>query len=287
MRFVVVTGLSGAGKTQALHALEDIGYYCVDNLPPALLPRVAQMCLNAAKKIDRVAVVVDVRGGALFEGVDQALEEMQVLGIEYDLLFLDASDEELARRYKETRRAHPMGRDQIVLRSIARERAVLATLAQNATRTIDTSRLLTRELREAIVHLYGSEEGAALRVAVMSFGFKRGTPQEADIVLDVRFLPNPFYISDMREMTGLDKPVQDYIDSFPETEEFMKKTMDLFHFLIPLYQREGKSQVVIAIGCTGGQHRSVYLAERIRQALDALDYTATVSHRDAPLTPAG
>lgn len=280
MRYVVLTGLSGAGKTQALHALEDMGFYCVDNLPPLMLRAMAEMCQKAQKTIDRVAVVVDIRGGAFFEGIEQALEDMRELGIDYEILFLDASDEELVRRYKETRRAHPMGNEERIIRSIQREREALAPLRNSATRVIDTSSMLNRQLREAMVRLYGKRQSDTLQVNVLSFGFKNGMPQDADLVIDVRFLPNPFYVQGMRELTGLDEPVQHYIDAHPETAEFMQKTIDWLSFLMPLYVREGKSRLVIGIGCTGGQHRSVYLAECIGARLRELQYVVSVSHRD-------
>lgn len=282
MRFVVLTGLSGAGKTHALHALEDLGYYCVDNLPPMLLPSMAEMCAKAEKAINRVAVVVDIRGGAFFSDIDRALQDMEDLGVEYEILFLDATDEELVRRYKETRRSHPMGNEERIIRSIQREREALRPLRENATRVIDTSALLTRQLRETMVRLYGQADQETLLINVLSFGFKHGMPQDADLVVDVRFLPNPFYEPGMRALTGLDEPVQVFIDAHPETEEFLTKTMDWLSFLIPLYVREGKNRLVIAIGCTGGQHRSVYLTECIAARLQEMEQAVSVFHRDLP-----
>ncbi len=280
-RFVVLTGLSGAGKTQALHALEDIGYYCVDNLPPMLLQPMVELCQRSDSGIGRVAAVVDSRGGVLFGGVERALDNLrQVPGIDIEIVFLDTTDEELARRYNETRRAHPFGRSQIIADTIHKERMTLAPLRAQANRVIDTTRMLTRELREAIVRMFGEAEDEMLSVTVLSFGFKRGSPQDADIVLDVRFLPNPFYIASMRPMTGQDQPVREYIHSFPETREFLDKTTDLLRFLLPLYVREGKTRLVIGIGCTGGQHRSVLLAEEIGEAIGAMEYNVNIMHRD-------
>ncbi len=282
MRFVVLTGLSGAGKTQALHALEDAGFYCVDNLPPALLLPMAQLCLKAESTIERVAVVVDIRGGVFFGGIESALEEMRTQHIAYEIVFLDATDEELVRRYNETRRAHPYGSNELIARTIEREREALAPLRAAADRVIDTTKMLTRELRETMVRLFAGEHEDILRVTLLSFGFKRGMPQDADLVLDVRFLPNPFYIPEMRPMTGLDQPVIDYVHSFPETDIFLAKTTDLLDFLLPLYRREGKSRLVVAVGCTGGQHRSVLLAQDIARAIATMGYAVSVSHRDKP-----
>jgi len=286
MRFMVLTGLSGAGKTQALHALEDIGFYCVDNLPPALLRPMAELCVAPGSGIERVAAVVDIRGGVfsggLKLGLESALNEMRAKGIEYEILFLDATDEELIRRYSETRRAHPFGSKEMIVRSIAREREMLQPLRDVSSRVIDTSRMLTRELRETMTRLCGEANEETLQVNILSFGFKRGMPQDADLVMDVRFLPNPYYIAEMRPMTGLDEPVRDYIHAFPETAQFLRHMRETLSFLLPLYRREGKSRLVVAMGCTGGQHRSVLLAEDVARDVAAMGYSVTVTHRDKP-----
>lgn len=281
MRFVVLTGLSGAGKTQALHALEDIGYYCVDNLPPALLHSMAELC-GAAGAVSKVAVVIDIRGSVFFGGLQAALGELPKLGIGYEILFLDATDSELIRRFGETRRAHPFGGGELVAEAIAREREALTPLRDAADRVIDTSRMLNRELRETMARLFSEDQEDALRVNLLSFGFKRGTPQDADMVLDVRFLPNPFYLSELRALTGLDAPVRDYVMSFPETGEFLDKMNDMLAYLLPLFRREGKNRLVIAIGCTGGQHRSVLLVEELARRVAAMGYPVMVTHRDKP-----
>jgi UPF0042 nucleotide-binding protein len=216
----------------------------------------------------------------LFGGIEDALEQMHVQGVDFEIVFLNATDEELARRYNETRRAHPFGSSEMIMATIRNEREALEPLKASANRVIDTTRMLTRELRETMAHMFGEAADDLMHITVLSFGFKRGSPQDADLVLDVRFLPNPFYIQRMRALTGRDQPVIDYIKSFPETTQFLKKTIDLLSFLLPLYKREGKSRLVIGVGCTGGQHRSVLLTEEIGKALIDMGHHATIAHRD-------
>ena len=282
MKLVVVTGLSGAGKTQALHTLEDIGFYCVDNLPPMLIPNMAKLCMEDDPAIQRVALGIDTRSGAFFGHADEALDALREMNVNCDVLYLTASDEELIRRYKETRRAHPMGSEKLLIQNIEKEREMLRGMERRATRVIDTTTMLTRQLREMLLRMYGEGDvDKAISVNVLSFGFKHGIPQDADLVFDVRFIPNPFYIPEMRPMNGADKPVHDYVMSFEEAHVFLDKLTDMIKFLIPNYIKEGKYQLVIAIGCTGGQHRSVTLAGELYNRLkDKGDYGLTLRHRD-------
>ena len=281
MKLVVVTGLSGAGKSQALRALEDMGFYCVDNLPPMLIPNMARLCMEPISRRARQKLR---EKGVPQELWDEALDELLAMNIHYDIIYLNASDEELIRRYKETRRAHPMGGDKMLIQNIQKERLLLKDLEKRATRIIDTTTMLTRQLRETLLRLYGEGDvDKAIAVNVLSFGFKHGLPQDADLVFDVRFIPNPFYIPEMRPLTGADAPVHDYVMSFEETRVFLNKTLDLLKFLIPHYVSEGKDRLVIAVGCTGGQHRSVCLTNEIAKGLKAAGFHATASHRDTQI----
>ncbi len=280
MKLIVVTGLSGAGKTQALHMLEDMGFYCVDNLPPALLPNMAELAQGSGE-VQQLALGVDVRSGLFFDQADKALDELSRMGIPYEILFLDASEEELVRRYKETRRSHPMGNDSMLVDNIRKEKAMLEAMKNRATRVFDTTTMQPRFLRETMLRMYGGEAPEQmLNVNVLSFGFKHGIPQDADLVIDVRFIPNPFYIPEMRPLTGLDKEVHDYVMQFDAAKEFLAKTEDMLTFLIPHYASEGKDRLVIGIGCTGGQHRSVALADEIGKMLKSKGFRCTVTHRD-------
>ena len=282
MKLVVVTGLSGAGKSQALHTLEDIGFYCVDNLPPMLIPNMAKLCMEDDPAIQRVALGIDTRSGAFFGHADEALDALRDMNVNCDVLYLTASDEELIRRYKETRRAHPMGSEKMLIQNIKKEREMLRGMERRATRVIDTTTMLTRQLREMLLRMYGEgDTDKAISVNVLSFGFKHGIPQDADLVFDVRFIPTPFYIPEMRPMNGADQPVHDYVMSFEETHQFLDKTLDLLRFLIPHYVAEGKDRLVIGIGCTGGQHRSVCLAMEIAKGLQQAGFRCSASHRDA------
>ena len=281
MKLVVVTGLSGAGKSQALHALEDMGFYCVDNLPPMLIPNMAKLCREHESMINKVALGIDTRSGAFFGETEEALDELLRMNVRYDILYLNASDEELVRRYKETRRAHPMGSETMLIKNIQMERQLLRGMEQRATRVIDTTTMLTRQLRETLLRLYGDGDvDKAISVNVLSFGFKHGMPQDADLVFDVRFIPNPFYIPEMRPMNGSDQPVHDYVMSFPESQIFLEKTLDLLCFLIPHYVSEGKDRLVIGVGCTGGHHRSVAIAHALAERIRGQGWPVAESHRD-------
>ena len=282
MRLVIVTGMSGAGKTQAVRFLEDMGYFCMDNLPPSLMPPFFQLCLNAGGNIDRVALVADIRGGKLFDvdGIMNLAQSGQE-SLRCEILFMDASGEALIARYKETRRDHPLARHSSLEEGIARERALIAPLREKAHHVIDTSGLSTRKLRERLTEAFAHDDAGATRVQVMSFGFKYGIPSDADLVLDVRFLANPFYITDMRHLTGRDAVVRDYVLNNADAQEFMRRLCDMMAFLMPRYMAEGKTRLVVAIGCTGGMHRSVAVADALAAQLIGMSYQVMVRHRDA------
>jgi UPF0042 nucleotide-binding protein len=282
MRFVVVTGMSGGGKLTAIRFLEDMGYYCVDNLPVRLIDPFMELVSAPGNEISKVVLGLDVRADKSFDNVEQVLTALKKKGYQYEILFMDASDEVLIKRYKETRRAHPVSPTGRVEDGIAREREILKQIKSDADYVIDTSRLLTRVLKEELIRIFVEDKKYnSLMISLMSFGFKRGIPSDADLVFDVRFLPNPFYIDSLKHLTGNDKPVRDYVMSFPEAEQFMDKLVDLITFLIPGYIKEGKNQLVIAIGCTGGQHRSVTIANALAERLRGGDYGINLYHRDS------
>ncbi len=280
-KLVVVTGLSGAGKTQALHSLEDLGYYCIDNLPPALILKFADLCAQAANRINKIALGVDIRGGEFFHALFEVLHELDSLGIRYEILFLEASDETLVRRFKESRRRHPLSAYGEVLEVIRQERSLLEELRGRANKIINTSGLAPKQLKEEIAATFADQAGhAGLHITAVSFGFKYGLPLDSDLVIDVRFLPNPHYQPELSSLTGNDQAVLDYVFNSPVTGQFMNRFIDFVEFLIPEYINEGKTTLSIAIGCTGGRHRSVALANRVGQVLGDKKYRVTVRHRD-------
>ncbi|SEA08618.1 UPF0042 nucleotide-binding protein [Lachnospiraceae bacterium NK3A20] len=282
MRFVVVTGMSGSGKATAMKMLEDEGYYCVDNLPVHLIDKFMELVFMPASEISKVALGLDVRADKSFAYVEEVLAALRKKGYNYEILFMDASDEVLIKRYKETRRAHPVAPEGRVEDGIHKEREILKGIKAKSDYVIDTSHLLTRELRQELVRIFqDNQHYNSLMISVTSFGFKYGIPSDADLVFDVRFLPNPYYIDELKHQNGNDKPVQDYVNSFPQTKEFMDRLSDMITFLIPYYIKEGKNQLVIAIGCTGGHHRSVTLANDLYARLkDKGDYGLKLYHRD-------
>jgi len=288
MRFVVVTGLSGAGKTQAINALEDLGFFCVDNLPPALIPKFAELCAQSEGKLNKIAVVVDIRGGGFFDCIDETLENLQHAGVRSEILFLEASDETLVRRFKESRRPHPLRPHGPLLEGIQEERKRLQNLRGRANKIIDTTDRTNKQLKEEIATAFGGESKAStLSITVMSFGYKYGIPLDADLLMDVRFLPNPHYIEELRPLTGNNKEIQDFVLDSPVSRTFLSKYFSLIKFLIPNYIKEGKTSLVIAIGCTGGRHRSVTLANKTGELLGTLDASIIVKHRDIEKDPAG
>ena len=279
-RLVIVTGMSGSGKTQACRFLEDLGYFCVDNLPPVFIPKFVELCNHVGGHVKRVVLVVDTRSRDFFDTLAHVLENMDKDDQAYEVLFMDASDEAIIRRYKETRRRHPMAPSSRISEGIAKERAKLEPIRSKATYIIDTSNLVRAELKEKILKLFSSNEGDRMNITVLSFGFKFGMPLDADIVLDVRFLPNPFYIEALKHKSGAVPEVAEYIESKSVTQEFEKRLDSMIDFLVPQYVKEGKSQLVIAIGCTGGMHRSVFIAKYIFDFLSKRGYAVNLEHRD-------
>lgn len=282
MEFVIVTGLSGAGKSRAINALEDIGFYCVDNLPPALIPVFYDLCQKSEELSNKVAVVTDTRGGELFKSFFDAIETLKSQNKEYKILFLDAADSTLVNRYQETRRKHPLVEEVqgSLEKAVKLEREMLSPVKERADYIINTTNLRPQYMKERITKLFLKKGEESLVVHCMSFGFKHGIPMESDLLFDVRCLPNPFYIDELRELTGIDEPVKNYVMGQPEAQEFRKKLTEMIDFLLPLYRKEGKSQLVISIGCTGGHHRSVAFAQYMYEHLCSMGMRATVSHRD-------
>ncbi len=279
--FVLLTGLSGAGKSQAAHVLEDLGFFCVDNLPPALIPRFAELVLHAQGKVPRAAVVVDVRSGEFFDALTDALEHLDSLGLAYRIVFLDASDAVLVRRFKETRRKHPLSGAGSVLEGIREERRRLQPLRERAHRILDTSNMSPAQLRDELRGVFGSPgPGVGLAVTVVSFGYKHGIPMDADLVFDTRFLPNPHYVEGLRPRSGLDPEVRAYVLDSPAGQAFWRRFLDMVLFLLPEFEREGKTDVTVAVGCTGGKHRSVAVAEELVRVLREQGYEVRVRHRD-------
>lgn len=277
---IIITGMSGAGKTLAIQSFEDLGFYCIDNLPPALLPTFLNLMKESKKEISRIAAVMDLRGGDFFSALNEALEQIEKEDlVATKILFLDADDESLVRRYKETRRTHPLADNGLPLMGIQRERDLLADVKERAQYIYNTTSMKPRELRERIRAQFSEVNSRQFTVNVMSFGFKHGMPIDADLVFDIRFLPNPYYIEGLRPKTGLDEDVSSYVLKYDDTKALIQKLTDLFQFMIPLYQKEGKTQLVIAFGCTGGQHRSVTLAEYFGHLLDEQAPTV-ITHRD-------
>ena len=280
MRFIVVTGLSGAGKTEATKSLEDMGYFCVDNLPPKLIPKFAEACNTGS--IDKVALVIDIRGGIFFDDLFESLMYLKNNNFEYEILFLDSSDEVLVKRFKEARRSHPLSPQGRVLNGINEERNKLREVKDRADIIIDTSKYAIRDLREKMTEYYGESEVPEkdLSITVLSFGFKYGIPVDSDLVFDVRFIPNPFYIPELKPYSGNDEPVKRYVLDQVETKGFVSRLDDMLKFLIPNYIKEGKRQLIISIGCTGGRHRSVAIANAIYEQLNANNFNARIEHRD-------
>ncbi len=281
MRFVIVTGMSGAGKSSALRMLEDIGFFCVDNLPVMLIQRFADIAHDDKLEVDNVAIGVDIRSGEALGELSLCLEEMKSRNYNYEILFLDANEPVLVKRYKETRRKHPLAGGGRINEGIAREREKIEFLKQRADYIIDTSNLLTRELKTEIekIFVYGEEYNSII-ITVMSFGFKYGIPRDSDIVQDVRFLPNPYYDLNLRPLTGNDAPVAEVVSNCDEYGVFLKSLTGMLEYLLPYYKREGKNQLVISIGCTGGKHRSVTVANDLYKRMQNLPYTVRLFHRD-------
>lgn len=282
MRFLIVTGQSGAGKSRTASTLEDLGYYCVDNLPPELIQQFAEICLATTGRFERVALVSDVRAGQNFDGLLNSLDALDAMGCEYSIVFVEAELDTIIKRYKETRRSHPLSRDGTPLaEAVHREKQLLSRVRERADFIIDTTSLTTARLRSELIRLFeGDQPQRAMVVNIVSFGFKFGLPVDADLVFDVRFLPNPYYIADLRPKSGLTPEVRDFVFSYQQTRDYFSKLEDLLAFSLPLYFEEGKTSLVIAVGCTGGRHRSVAIAKEMGEYVAKRGYPTVVNHRD-------
>lgn len=282
MNYVIITGMSGAGKSTALNYMEDMGYFCVDNFPVPLLEKFIEFADTGDKHYQQIAIGIDIRSGSALQELDEIVKRLRQEGCDIRILFMDASDAVLLRRYKETRRTHPLAGKERLEKGIAMEREQIAFLREDADYIIDTSQLLTRELNAALNDIFLTDrEYGNLFVTILSFGFKYGIPEDADMVFDVRFLPNPYYLEELRQKNGNDRAVQDYVMQWPESGRFLDKLEDLLRFLIPCYVKEGKNRLVVAVGCTGGKHRSVTLADQIyNRLLREHNYGLRLEHRD-------
>lgn len=281
MRLIIVTGMSGAGKSTAIKILEDVGFYCIDNLPPSLIPNFAELCVGQQEKFNKVALGIDIRGGRLFADLFSSLDIMKQNGYEYDILFLDSSDDILIKRFKETRRLHPLAREGRIEEGIIKEREILKEIKQKASHIIDTTNLLPKDVKDMVLKIFvNKEEFNNLMITIVTFGFKYGIPIDSDLVFDVRFMPNPYYITEMRPLTGNDKIIQDYVMERDVSKEFLVKLIDMIEFLIPHYVKEGKNQLVISIGCTGGKHRSVTIGNMLLEKINKAGHSTLIQHRD-------
>ncbi|HEX9831313.1 MAG TPA: RNase adapter RapZ [Thermodesulfobacteriota bacterium] len=275
---VILSGISGSGKSTAVKALEDLGYFCLDNLPPTLIATFIELSKNSAEEITKIGIVMDIREGVFFERIPEVIEELKKKGNSVELLFLESSDEVLVKRYKETRRKHPLSADGNILEGISQEREILTKVKNIADHVIDTSSFNVHQLREIVQDLFGKTAARKISLNFLSFGYKYGFPYDADLVLDVRFLPSPHFIEGLRDLNGLDKEVRDFVFEHEDTSEFIEKVVDFLEFLIPRYEKEGKSYLTVAIGCTGGKHRSVVIANEIEERFKNL--SPNVWHRD-------
>ena len=283
MRFVIVSGLSGAGRSTALKTLEDIGFYCADNMPPKLIPEFAEINLSGMYASRDIAVVADTRLGDMFDDIYPVIDRLREMPMDLEIVFLDADDDVIIKRFKETRRKHPVSGSGKIISGIHAERDKLQRIKEMADKVIDTSKLSARKLCEAIETHFKEHHDKRFTISVITFGYKRGIPMDADLVFDMRFLPNPFYIEELRTRTGLDKEIVDFINSFPEAEYFISSLTDMVKVLVPCYRKQDKNQIVIAIGCTGGMHRSVAMGEKLYKVLDEMGMKVSLEHRDLKL----
>jgi UPF0042 nucleotide-binding protein len=284
VKFLIVTGLSGSGKSETMNALEDVGFYCVDNLPPALIGKFAELCFKPDDSLDKVAIGVDIRGIQYFKDFDESLKHLREQNYPFEMLFLDCNDDILLKRYKMTRRNHPLAKDVQIPEGIKRERKIMKQFMAQADSVIDTSNMKPKDLQREIKKIYlKGDESLNITISVVSFGFKHGILTDADLVFDVRFLPNPFYIEELKYRTGDEEDVASYVMNSPISTEFYEKLLDMIHFLIPQYVEEGKQHLVIGIGCTGGRHRSVTITNLLAKDLDEKGYRVVKKHRDSTL----
>ena len=282
MELLIVTGMSGAGKSQAANALEDMGYYCVDNIPPAIIPSFVELSARSGDLLNKMAIVTDIRGGVLFSEIEQVLNNLKNNSIAYKILFLDAADDVLIRRYKENRRRHPMAdaENMSLSAAVKKEREMLKKIRFMSDYIIDTSHISIAQLKVQLSNVVCGSVSSVLKIQCKSFGFKYGADTEADLVIDVRCLPNPFYVEDLKHKTGLDKEVRDYVMSSDDSKEFLARLLSFIDCAVPLYAKEGKSQLIISIGCTGGKHRSVTFAQLIGEHLQNENFNCSITHRD-------
>ncbi|MBP5492513.1 MAG: RNase adapter RapZ [Clostridiales bacterium] len=289
MDVIILTGMSGAGKSQAVHFLEDQGYFCIDNLPPMVLPELVRTFLKGqggeGYAINRLAFVVDIRSSEFLKGFGKAIAEIKALECPYRIVFLEANDQVLVSRYRQTRRKHPLSDGVSLVEAIEKERALMRGIRARATHVIDTSMMALSGLREELMHIIEAEGSSTMDIHIESFGFKYGLPGDCDVSCDVRFLPNPFYIPELKMLCGKDQPIIDFLEEHEETEKYYEKIMDLLCFSIPYYIREGKARLSVGVGCTGGRHRSVYVAERLYEGLKAAGYRVSIHHRDIEKDP--
>ncbi len=282
MELLIVTGMSGAGKSQAANALEDMGYYCVDNIPPAIIPSFVELSARSGDLLNKMAIVTDIRGGVLFSEIEQVLNNLKNNSVAYKILFLDAADDVLIRRYKENRRRHPMAdaENMSLSAAVKKEREMLKKIRFMSDYIIDTSHISIAQLKVQLSNVFCGSVSNVLKIQCKSFGFKYGADTEADLVIDVRCLPNPFYVEDLKQKTGLDKEVRDYVMSSDDSKEFLARLLSFIDCAVPLYAKEGKSQLIISIGCTGGKHRSVTFAQLIGEHLQNENFNCSITHRD-------
>ena len=283
MRFVIITGLSGAGRSTALKTLEDMGFYCADNIPPKLIPEFAKISLSGSVASRDVAVVADTRLGDMFDDIYPVIGQLRQMPIELEIVFLDAEDEEIINRFKQTRRMHPLSGSGKIISGIHAERDKLQRIKEMANIVLDTTMLSGRMLSDEIEKHFMEDHDDRLLISVITFGYKRGIPMDADMVFDMRFLPNPFYIEELRNQTGMDREIREYLESFPETGYFLRTVADMVEVLVPCYLKQDKNQLVVAIGCTGGMHRSVAMGEKLYKKLTEMGMRVTLEHRDLKL----
>jgi len=279
-RFIIITGLSGAGKSIAIKCFEDLDFFCVDNIPPQLIPKFAEICLKSRGKLSRIAFVVDIRSEIFFRELGKSLKELESMNINLEILFLEAKDDVIVRRFSETRRKHPLQFSQSILENIHLERKKLKELKSKSTMTIDTSHLNPRQLNKEIRRYFQTNSSKGMQISLISFGYKYGMPIDVDLVFDVRFLPNPYYHRELSGLSGNDEKIQEYLMKFPVTTQFVNQFISLIDFILPYYIEEGKNHISIAIGCTGGRHRSVFIVNQVYQLLKSKDYHIFKRHRD-------